>query len=291
MGDGGTVAFRGCRSIRVAEAFQRPSRILQGAYAGLHPAEFGAAFANLSGVHLAGSVAGVGNPIERYRVGAKEFRDVVPGPAREFLQALEEVRHRVWVEARSLEDLHAHAVGLGLVGTGKVELLLQASGHAPGHDSGSQIRVDGGGENARQDSEAGGKVDVAPACEHARDMALRDMGDFMGDHGGQLGLVARLQYQPDMDAENAAGHRKGIDLVIVDREEVERPFGLRRMRQKLAAEGVNVEVDLGVGDQGGAAMDLAQQGSAEFALLCRAQDTARGLAQIRQGDTGRLGRR
>ena len=56
---------------------------------------------------------------------------------------------------------------------------------------------------------------------HPRQVMLRDVRDFVRQHGGELGLVLREQDEAGVDADVAAGQRERVDRGIGNGEELE----------------------------------------------------------------------
>jgi len=58
---------------------------------------------------------------------------------------------------------------------------------------------------------------------------LGDVRDLVRDDGRKFGLVAGGPDQARVDADDAPGHREGIDLTVLDRQKVKRARRVRRV--------------------------------------------------------------
>ena len=142
------------------------------------------------------------------------------------LQGLEELGHRVRVEAAIGQGADADAVGLGLVVAGVVDLpLLQQAqaghhrgrGRVAGGIAAGLLRGDDRAEGGEQDRQA---VALRPlgATQH---VLLGDMGNFVGQHAGHLIFAVGGQHQSRVHADVAAEGGEGVDLAVAQHEEGE----------------------------------------------------------------------
>ena len=117
-------------------------------------------------------------------------------------------------------------------------------------------------------------------CEHARDMALRDVRDLVREHARELGLVLREQDEAGVDADVAARQRERIDRGVGHREELEVLARVARGGDEPAAELVQVVDDLGIVQEGALRASLAHDRLAELALLRGREIHLRRIAEI-----------
>ena len=118
--------------------------------------------------------------------------------------------------------------------------------------------------------------------DHARHVPLRDVRDFVREHACELRLVLREQDETGVDADVAAGQRKGVDLRVGHREELEVLLGVVRRRHEPVPELVQVVVDLRVLQIAALRADLADDRLADLAFLRGRERDLRRVAEIGQ---------
>ncbi len=127
--------------------------------------------------------------------------------------------------------------------------------------------------------------------QHARDMPLGDVRDFVAHHARQLGLRLRSQEKSGIDANESAGQREGVDLAVVDQEEFESPRGVRGVRSEAVAQRIDVVGRLRVIVIVAVGADLAHDGFAQPPLLQGREARLRDVAEVGQplGESARDG--
>jgi len=123
-------------------------------------------------------------------VRAQELGRLGPVEAALTVQALEEAHQPFAGDPGAREHLDADAVGLALVVAREVDPFLGQAGHA-------------GGERG------------------ARQMALGDVGDLVGEDPGELRFALGEEDQPRMHAHVAARRGEGVHLPVAHHEEGE----------------------------------------------------------------------
>ena len=130
---------------------------------------------------------------------------------RRLLHAAEKVGDAAYVEPRLVENLIADAVCLPLEIAGIGELRLDSPRLCADHRPGRHRRIRACGENSsRHDDQHRHRI-LFFLGDLTRHVVLRDMRDFVGDDGGQLGLRLRRQDRPRIDADIAAKHGERVD--------------------------------------------------------------------------------
>ena len=235
-----------------------------------------------AGRRLLGAVAAVGDARFGQRVGEQELRRlgvvaVLAG------QALEHAGHATRVVAGVAQVAQADAVGFLLVLPREAALALDGGG-LPGGDGGdggipgAGRRGDHAGEHGRHQRQLHALLRFQAACV----MALRQVGQFVGEHRGELGFGLRVQEQPAVDADDAARHGEGVELRAVEDHE------LQAAVLQLAGLGQAVDVafdevlEQRVRQLRDLAAQHAQPGAAELVLLFGRDDGRAGVAQRRQ---------
>jgi len=118
--------------------------------------------------------------------------------------------------------------------------------------------------------------------DHARDVVLGDVGDFVGHHAGQLGFALCGKQQTGVHADVAARHGEGVDAGIVDDEEIEFALVARADRDQLVAELVEIGFDFGVVQIARVGIDVAHDGPSHRLFFLVGKVLPRHLAQIGQ---------
>ena len=150
------------------------------------------------------------------------------------------------VEAGFLQKLQADAVRLLLVSAGEVELLLYRARLHADNSGFRRLRVGACGEYGDGDGCHGDQAIALLPSYHARYMALGDVRNLVAQHRGQFRFALCGEQQPCVYADIAARHGKGVDGVIVDREELEIQRRFRAVLDQPGAQLIEVIVDLGI---------------------------------------------
>ena len=188
-------------------------------------------------LELLGAITGFGDALGRDRVGAQQGRDVAARAAGALLHGPEEIRHRHGIEPRRRQDADADAVRLALVRAREVDLLLGRQPLGRGHGADQRVARQAGGradQDGRQHGRHRREVGAAGVLDRARDVALRDVGDLVREHAGELAFAAGRGDQAGIDADEAARQREGVDAVVLDREEREAMRALVGMARRAA---------------------------------------------------------
>ena len=217
----------------------------------------------------------VGDALGGKRVAAQ------PGPAAVVVQAvgcLQLVKHRDKALRRKAGGLHqreADAIGLALHVAREVELRLRGQ-RLPAHHQ----RLPGigavPGDDGAQDQRAHHQRRHAFVLRNqARDVALRDVAEFVRQHGCQLVWRIDHRQQPELQAEEAARQRKGIDRAVADQEDfpgealmhLRRHFAARQRRlDEPIQNALRIFLNGRVLHVAGVAVDLCHDALTELAL-------------------------
>ena len=122
----------------------------------------------------------------------------------------------------------------------------------------------------------------ALGLDPARDVALRDVRDLVCEDAGQFAFVARLEQQPRVHADEAAGQREGVDRLVADHEEVERAAAVLRLARELEAERLDVFAHLRVLEQRAGFAHLAHDHAPEPVFVLDRQRLLRRSAHFGQ---------
>ena len=236
----------------------------------------------LSIARLLRAIADVGDSFGGKRVAAHVHgrgRIVYPAGA---LQSLEEQGHRAHVESGFLQHVESDAVGLAfeIARVSQLRLHLErlrASRRARGHLAVRTRREDRQGQGDHRDDRG-----ALPRADAARDVVLRQMGDFMSEHAGNLGFALRRGDEPRIDADIAAQHGERIDGWIAHDEEFNFHPGVGPGRDQAPAEFGHVGREFRIVEKGRIAAQVAIVGLADSLFQLRRQ-RGRGLvAEIGQ---------
>ena len=239
---------------------------------------------------LAGrAVLGVGHPLGGHRVGTQESQRIVVVDAVGLLQPLEETAHRPGIETGLAQCLDADAVGLALEVAAERQLVLDRQ---PRAGSGSGNRRIGtttgtGGQHGGQHAAERHQVAQSALLHLPRDMVLGHVRHFVRHDRGQFAFVLCRDDQPGMDADIAAGHGEGVDLVVVDGEQ---PVMLGRVGAGIGQphrHPPQVVIQLGIAKQGIVLAQPAEAVAAGARFVAAGKTGLRRIPQIGQQDLGR----
>ncbi len=149
--------------------------------------------------------------------------------------------------------------------------------------AGSEVRTRATEQDGSRDRDHHRHLHLLLLAEHARDVPLGDVRDFVGQHRSQLRLGLGGGDQPGVHADETARHGEGVDRGVADGEELEILPGAHRDLGQAVAQRRQVFADLGVIDVGRLAeADVAHHGFAEAALHLRRKRRVARAAEIRQ---------
>ena len=219
----------------------------------------------------------------RDRVGAQVGRGVAAFVETVLLlQAPEEDRRTVHVEAGLAHHLQADAVGLAL-GIAR-EREHGARGHALAQRDGPHagVRIVADGQRPQHHARHGQHAGLLLVLQHAGDVVLGDVPHLVPQHAGQLGFAASHGQQARMHADEPARQGEGVDAVVAHDKEQERLATCRFGASEPAAEAVDEVVHLGIVVDGAVGTQLAHHRFAQAALGRVGQLVAVGRAQVGQ---------
>ena len=203
----------------------------------------------------------------RDRVGAKVGRGVAAFVETVLLlQAAEEDRCAIHVEAGLAHHLQADAVGLAL-GIAR-EREHGARGHALAQRDGPHagVRIVADGQRPQHHAGHGQHAGLLLVLQHAGDVVLGDVPHLVPQHAGQLGFAAGHGQQARMHADEPARQGEGVDAVVAHDEEQERLATCRSGAGEPAAEAVDEVVHLGIVVDGAVGTQLAHHRLAQTTL-------------------------
>ncbi len=236
------------------------------------------------------AVLHVGDALGGQGVGAQIGGSVVLIDAAELLQATEEGSHVPNVEAGPIEQLQAEAIGLALEVARVVELVLDRRALAGDGGAHGHVRIAAGREDGDREREQRGHLALILSAHHACHVALRDMGDLVGEHRGQFGFRLRGDDQAAVNTNVAAGKGESVEGCIPQGEELELLPAVVELAGEPTAQPVQVTVDFWIVDVGRFAQaNLAHDRFADAPLGGRRQIRLGHFAEIRQfvGPRGR----
>ena len=146
----------------------------------------------------------IGDPLAGQRMGTQErWREIVIGAAGG-LQAAEERDHAGGIEICLLQDLEPDPIGLALGIAAEIELALDRQAFGTHQHRRRAVRSGLRRQHREQDTGQRQQRILALLAEHAGDVALGDVTDFMGHHRRQFRLALRRQHQPRMHGDETA---------------------------------------------------------------------------------------
>lgn len=113
-------------------------------------------------------------------------------------------------------------------------------------------------------------------------MVLRDVRNLMAEYGCKFRFALRGQYQAAIHPDKAAGHRKGVDGVIIEDKKFERLAWLTAVKNQRAAELIQVVCNFGIIQIAFIRTYLIHALFADLPFMLRGQCFLRNVAQIRQ---------
>ena len=136
----------------------------------------------------------------------------------------------------------------------------------------------------------------ALCLDGARDVPLRDVGNFVCNDAGQLRLVGGGGDQAVVHADEPAGQREGVDVPFADHEEREALLRILNLGCDLAAKVLDVVGDLWVLENQPLIAQPAHHHQAELVLVVDRQGGIGPGADVRQivralGEGGRRAQR
>ncbi len=162
------------------------------------------------------------------------------------MQAFEEGRHGARVEAGFLQGRKSNAVCFLFMRAGEFKLPLDGTRLHPDDGGLRRFRVAARSQDGHRDGGHGGyRVELLPS-HHARQVMLRDVGDFMCQHRGQFRFALRGKDKPAVHPNKAAGQCEGVDAVVVEDKKFKRLPRLVAVGDQLIAELIEVVADLGI---------------------------------------------
>ena len=227
----------------------------------------------LSGLH-------VGNPLGGERVAAQVRKSSRVVKAVGLQQLLKHGHKALGCITRTGHDAVAHAVGLALHLSRKIQLPLH--GHRlPARNEGCcGLRVRASGQSAQNHgAQQHGRL-AALTTDQTGNVPLGDVAELVGQHRGQLVLAGHLGNQAQVHAHVAAGQRKRIYGAVTAQKhrpgksvfELGRQFApLLRPLQQTAPNAPHVFIEQGVVYVVGVAKQLAGNAITQLAL-CRHAD-------------------
>jgi len=167
------------------------------------------------------TVTHIRDTLGRQRVGPQESRGAALIKARALDQLVEKRGHGARIETGIAEYLHTDTVRFAFVLTGVIELFLDRTSLCRLHGCAGQLRIGARSEQRERHRGEGLPRILLLLRDHARDVPLGDVADFVADYARQLGFAAGRHDETAVDADNAGRQRKRIDAGILHDEESE----------------------------------------------------------------------
>ena len=143
----------------------------------------------------------MGTQIRRRRAAAATTRS---------LQPPEKSHHAIDLETRATQQIQTNSVGLTLSISAKTQLSLRSEACTTHHGRHRQIRAGPRGQHREQQTRQRQQRILALIANHAGNVPLGDVTDFVRQHRGQLGFGLRGQYQTRVHTDKTARQGKGI---------------------------------------------------------------------------------
>ena len=131
-------------------------------------------------------------------------------------------RHRPWIIAGLVHDLHANSIGFTLITTAKRHATVHRCGLTTHHHRCRRITIDGRCRNRSKHSAYLHQQSLFSFISAAFIMALTDVRDLVSHDTCQLIHAARCQYRPCIKTNHTTGRCKRIDTWIVNNNQTKR---------------------------------------------------------------------
>jgi hypothetical protein len=231
-------------------------------------------------------VARLGDAVECHRVRAQEGRQLrTRRKARRLMHALEEIGHGARIESAGDQGLDADAVGLGFVMAREVDLALHGARLHGGDGGDARIGAAVGAQDDRAQHGGDGRHGHALLVfQRPRQVALRDVRNFVAEHGGQFVLGLGGQDQAAVHADVAARAGERVQRRVRDDEEIEAALRIAAVAAQALADTLQVAVDERVVQHRHALAHLAHEADADALLQLLGQQSPGRIANFGQGD-------
>ena len=131
------------------------------------------------------------------------------------LQLAKHAHKTLWCKTGGSHQAVPHAIGLALHRAREIQLVLHHRRRPAHHDGHGRIGAARGCQRPQQHGGQHQRRLLALLGQHARNVALRDVAGFVGNHRGQLVAAADHADQPQIHAHIATGQRKCVDLAVL----------------------------------------------------------------------------
>ena len=118
--------------------------------------------------------------------------------------------------------------------------------------------------------------------DDARQMALGDVGDFVAEHGGELGFALCRENQSSVHPDKPAWQGKSVQGAVAKYEKFEILAIFRTGGHQSVAEVVEIVGQFGIVHQAAVMADVNHDGLADAALGLRGKSALRCLTQVGQ---------
>ena len=237
---------------------------------------------------VAAARLGVGDALAGQRVRLQEGQHIGVVEPGEVLQPQQHAGHGLRWIARFRQHLFAGAVGVALVAARKTQGSVDGCGLSAHRQTlrGLILPRAGGGDGQQQRADA-----QQPVTAHLRqplgDVTLGDVRHFMGENGGHLIVRLRVDDQPGVHPDPAAGQGKGVEAAVAQQKhaKVRGRFhlgGAPGSGREAVDDGLEVVAQQAVVQVVGLLPHFSHDDFAQTFFLYRRQAALRGVAQGRQ---------
>ena len=154
------------------------------------------------------------------------------------MQALEEAAHAANVEAGAFQQAETKAIGFAFEIARIVQLVLDRHS-LPGHGrTHCEVGTAARGKDRHGQRQEARHLALARLVDQARHMVLGNMGDLVRQHRGKFRFGCCREDQSAMHSDVTAGHGKGIEGPVAQREELKILARLVALRGQTAAQPV-----------------------------------------------------
>ena len=180
------------------------------------------------------------------------------------------------------QGVHAETIGLFFEGTGEVEFALRDRGRGERDGGVAGGMAAGAEQHRRQHAGHRRQRGALRVGDHARDVPLGDMRDFVRHHRGKFSLALGGEQESGMHADETARDGEGVDAGVFDDIEMKLlPRAVATGHQPLP-QSLEVIIEFRVVEKRQSAARLTHDVLAELSFLQRCDHRGGLIAQVRQ---------
>jgi len=195
---------------------------------------------------------------------------------------LKEHWHGARVKPGLIENLQADTVGFAFMLARIVYLALDSTRLGRLHGSAGQLRVGSCGQQPERHGGIRFPGIILLLRQHARQVTLYDVADFVRQHASQFRFAGGGQYQAGVHTDDAARHGKCVDTFVPYHEKSKVLLIIRAVARQAVAESLQIINNLDVIHYIVASRDIAQDFLTDALFVLRSQYGLRHFSQVGQ---------